>query len=330
MPMNVLVTGGAGYVGSHACKALARAGHKPVVLDNLSNGHEWAVKWGPFYKGDISNIELIREIIQKEKIDACMHFAAYAYVGESVASPAKYYDNNVAGTLALLEALRLEGVRRFVFSSSCATYGIPENTPISETTPQVPINPYGMTKLMVERILADYGHAYGFKTVALRYFNAAGADPDGEIGEHHEPETHIIPLAIAAAHSGRQFTVNGDDYETSDGTCIRDYIHVTDLAAAHLRALHLLDSQDANFEAYNLGTGEGLSVKEIINVVSEVVRKKLKITHGARRPGDPPELVASAEKALHQLGWQPQHSSAEEIVTTANAWYVQHFKGGKK
>lgn len=328
--MNVLVTGGAGYVGSHACKALAQNGHIPVVLDNLIYGHEWAVKWGPFYKGDIRNTELVRDIIRKENIEACMHFAAFAYVGESVHSPAKYYDNNVTASLALFDALRMENVKRVVFSSTCATYGMPEKLPISETTVQKPINPYGYSKLVVERILSDYGRAYGMKSIALRYFNAAGADPDGEIGEDHSPETHLIPLAIEAAlNPEKSITIFGDDYETPDGTCIRDYIHVTDLAKAHLRALHLLDAQDTEFEAYNLGTGQGFSVKEIIRAVNEVVGKKVKVTNGARREGDPPELVASAEKALHQLGWQPQHSSLEEIVGTAAAWYQKHFKGQK-
>jgi UDP-glucose-4-epimerase GalE len=330
--MNVLVTGGAGYVGSHACKSLARTNHKPVVLDSLVYGHEWAVKWGPFYKGDIRDTEFVREIIRKEKIEAVMHFAAFAYVGESMNAPAKYYDNNVGGSLSLLEAMRLENVKRIVFSSTCATYGTPLNVPIIETTPQNPINPYGMTKLMVEKILGDYGRAYGFKSIALRYFNAAGADADGEIGEDHQPETHLIPLAIEAAfNKEKSISVFGDDYETPDGTCVRDYIHVSDLGAAHLRALHLLDAQDSEFEAYNLGTGQGLSVKEIINVVSEVAGKKVKFTTGPRRAGDPPELVASPEKARHQLGWEPQHSSAEEIITTAVNWYKKHHhKGGKK
>jgi UDP-arabinose 4-epimerase len=322
MPMNVLVTGGAGYVGSHACKSLARTGHNPIVLDNLVYGHESAVKWGPFYKGDIRDTTLVREIIQKEKIGACMHFAAYAYVAESVHSPAKYYDNNVAASLALFEALRLEGVKRMVFSSSCAVYGVPDSMPIAESSPLTPINPYGTTKLLVEKILMDFGRAYGFKSIALRYFNAAGADPDGEAGESHDPETHLIPLAIEAALDPKKsLTVYGDDYSTNDGTCIRDYVHVTDIAQAHLRALHLLDGQDSEFEAFNLGTGSGASVKEIITVINEVIGKKVKVVGGPRREGDPPELVASAEKALHLLGWQPQHSSIEEIVSTAAAWY---------
>lgn len=324
--MNVLVTGGAGYVGSHACKSLARAGHRPVTLDSLIYGHEEAVKWGPFYKGDIRDTEFVRQILRDEKIEAAMHFAAFAYVGESVQSPAKYYDNNVVGSLSLFEALRMEEVKRVVFSSTCATYGIPEILPITETTPQNPINPYGTTKLMIEKVLADYGQAYGFKSIALRYFNAAGADPDGEIGEDHQPETHLIPLALEATYKKtKKLTIYGEDYPTSDGTCIRDYIHVSDLAAAHLRSLHLLDAQDSNFEAYNLGTGQGLSVKQIISVINEVVGKKVNLTIGTRRPGDPPELVASPEKARQQLGWEPIHSSAEEIIGTAAKWYEKRF-----
>ena len=279
---SVLVTGGAGYIGSHACKALARAGYLPIVYDNLSYGHEWAVKWGPFQRGDILDRTRLDEVLAKYRPDAVMHFAAFAYVGESVTDPGKYYRNNVAGSLALLEAMRDFGIPRIVFSSSCATYGLPDRFPISEDAPQRPINPYGASKLMVERMLADFESAHGLVWTALRYFNAAGADADCEIGEEHDPETHLIPLVLDAA-SGRRphVTIFGTDYDTPDGTCIRDYIHVTDLAEAHVLALQA--SEGGTSAAYNLGNGRGFSVREVINSVERVTGLNVPI-HIGRAP----------------------------------------------
>ena len=314
---NILVTGGAGYIGSHACKALARAGYTPVSYDNLVYGHEWAVKWGPLERGDISDTARLVDVIRAYRPAAVMHFAAFAYVGESVTDPAKYYGNNVAGTLSLLDAMRHNGVDRIVFSSTCATYGTPEVLPINEDAPQNPINPYGASKLMIERILGDYGAAYGLHSVALRYFNAAGADGEGELGEAHDPETHLIPLVLDAAAGQRpHITVFGEDYPTPDGTCIRDYIHVTDLAEAHVLAMAKLGRQ-ALRPAYNLGTGRGTSVDEIIAAARAVTGRDIKIVKDARRAGDPAVLFADPGRAHHDLGWVPRHSSVTEIVETA-------------
>jgi UDP-arabinose 4-epimerase len=317
----VLVAGGAGYIGSHACKALARAGYLPVVYDNLVYGHDWAVKWGPIERGDILDRGGLDAVIAKYKPLAIMHFAAFAYVGESVADPGKYYRNNVSGALTLLEAARDHGVGRFVFSSTCATYGIPDRLPISEDMPQQPVNPYGASKLMVERMLADFDAAHELRSIALRYFNAAGADPDNEIGEAHDPETHLIPLVLDAA-SGRKdaITVFGTNYDTPDGTCIRDYIHVTDLADAHVRALNALE-EGAPSGAYNLGLGRGFSVREVISAAEQVTGLAVRAVLGERRPGDPAQLVSDARKAREKLGWEPQINELREILRTAWAWH---------
>lgn len=324
--MKVLVTGGAGYIGSHTCKALAVQGITPVTVDDLSYGHEWAVKWGPFYRVRLQETSKIVHILRTEKIVAVLHFAAFAFVGESVQNPLKYYQNNVLGSLRLLAAMRTAGVGKIVFSSTCATYGTPEEMPISEGCPQNPINSYGTSKLFVERILRDFVQPFGFSSVALRYFNASGADPEMEIGEDHDPETHLIPLTLDAAFGKRsQLTVFGTDYPTEDGTCIRDYIHVNDLADAHVRALKSLNYPQ--FEAFNLGTGKGSSVKQVIQEVERVTGKKVPLVFGDRRAGDPPVLVASGEKARRILGWEPKQSSLQNIVQTAARWHTtQHQK----
>ncbi len=317
----VLVTGGAGYIGSHACKALAKAGYLPVSYDSLIYGHDWAVKWGPLERGDILNRARLDEIIAKYKPMAIMHFAAFAYVGKSVAEPGKYYRNNVAGSLTLLEAARDHEIGNFVFSSTCATYGIPPKLPITEDTPQNPINPYGAAKLMVERMLADFDAAHGLRSISLRYFNAAGADPHNEIGEDHNPETHLIPLVLDAASRRRKaVTVYGTDYDTPDGTCIRDYIHVSDLADAHVKALQVL-SQGGRTSAYNLGLGRGFSVREVIAAAEQVTGVSVPTVLGEGRAGDPAELVSDVSNALAKLGWQPQITQLDEILRTAWAWH---------
>lgn len=317
----VLVTGGAGYVGSHACKALSEAGYKPVVLDNLSTGHRWAVKWGPLEQGDINDQAFVADLLKRHKIDAVMHFAAFSQVGESVRDPALYYANNVGGSLALLQAMRSAGVNRIVFSSTCATYGLPDKLPIGEDAPQRPINPYGRTKLAVEYMLGDFASAYGFRCAALRYFNAAGAAAEAGIGEAHAPETHLIPLVIATALGQRgPVEIYGDDYPTPDGTCQRDYIHVADLASAHLRALDLLEGAPA-LHAFNLGTGQGYSVREIIAAVQNVAGRKVPQKVTERRAGDPPALYADPTKARLELRWQAEHSSITEIVASAWRWH---------
>ncbi|MCL4768126.1 MAG: UDP-glucose 4-epimerase GalE [Hyphomicrobiaceae bacterium] len=320
----VLVTGGAGYIGAHACKALAAAGYRPVTYDSLVHGHEQAVRWGPLERGDILDRARLDEVIVRHRPAAVLHFAAFAYVGQSVTDPGRYYRNNVAGSLTLLEAARDHGIGRVVFSSSCATYGIPDALPIREDTPQRPINPYGASKLMVERMLADFGAAHGLRSIALRYFNAAGADPDGDIGESHDPETHLIPLALDAA-SGRRpaVTVLGTDYDTPDGTCIRDYVHVADLADAHVRALQALEA-GAPSDACNLGIGRGYSVRQVIDAARRIAGCDVPVTLGDRRPGDPAALVADATKARDVLGWQPCLTGLDEIIRTAWAW---HRKG---
>ncbi|MDX9767331.1 MAG: UDP-glucose 4-epimerase GalE [Ectothiorhodospiraceae bacterium] len=316
----VLVTGGAGYIGSHACKALAAAGYLPVAFDSLEYGHEWAVQWGPFEHGHLEDRERLREVMQRHAPQAVMHFAAYAYVGESVTDPARYYRNNVAGTLTLLEAMREHDIRRIVFSSTCATYGNPLTPLLAEDHPQNPINPYGRSKLMIEQILADFAAAYGLRYAALRYFNAAGADPEARIGEDHDPETHLIPLAIAAALGGTPLRVFGNDYPTPDGTAIRDYIHVDDLADAHVAALGRLEAKDECL-ALNLGTGRGHSVREVIDAVEKVSGQKVPHTDAARRAGDPPQLVADATLAKDMLHWQARYTSLEDIVATAWRWH---------
>ena len=317
----VLVTGGAGYIGSHACIALARAGYQPVVVDNLVYGHEWAVKWGPFERGDIGDRYLLDGVIERHRPVAVMHFAAFAYVGESVTNPGKYYRNNVAGSLTLLEAVRDHGIRSLVFSSTCATYGIPDQVPIPETAPQNPINSYGASKLMVERMLRDFDTAHELRSISLRYFNAAGADPGGETGEVHEPETHLIPLALdAASGAGPGLTVFGEDYPTPDGTCLRDYIHVSDLAEAHVLALGKLQ-ESGRSDVFNLGTGKGASVLELIAAVERVTGRKVPYSVGPRREGDPPALVSNGDRARSELGWTPRLSDLDTIVGTAWAWH---------
>jgi UDP-arabinose 4-epimerase len=317
----VLVTGGAGFVGAHACKALAANGFTPVVYDNLAHGHEESVRWGPLERGDILDRSRLDEVIRRHGPAAIMHFAAFIAVGESVADPAKYYRNNVAGSLNLMEAARDHGAGAFVFSSTAAVYGLPEIVPIPERSPKLPINPYGHSKWMVETMLRDFGTAHGLKSIALRYFNAAGADPDGEIGERHDPETHLIPLALdAVSGNGRPLTVFGEDYPTADGTCIRDYIHVTDLAEAHVAALRaLLGGAESN--AYNLGTGNGFSVRQVMDAVESATGRAVPHSVGPRRPGDPAALVADPSAANRDLGWQPRLSDLNSIVATAWAWH---------
>jgi UDP-arabinose 4-epimerase len=322
-PSSILVTGGAGYIGSHACKALARAGYVPVVYDNLSRGHREAVRWGPLVEGDIGDRAQLRRAFAEYRVTAVMHFAAYAYVGESVADPALYYRNNLTGTLALLDAMREAEVREIVFSSTCATYGTPDTLPLRETAPQNPVNPYGETKLAMERALHWYGRAYGLRAVSLRYFNAAGADPDGELGEDHDPETHLVPLVLRAAlGQGPAVEIFGTDYPTPDGTAIRDYIHVDDLAAAHLRALERLRAGGGSI-ALNLGTGLGHSVREVLAAAEAVSGRKVPAHAAPRRPGDPPALVADPSLAAEVLGWRANCSGIEEIVGSAFAWHAR-------
>lgn len=317
----VLVTGGAGYIGSHACKALAEASHIPVTFDNLIFGHRRAVRWGPLVVGDILDRDALDRAIDQFKPQAVMHFAAFAYVGESMANPGKYYRNNVAGSLNLLEALRDHGIGQFVFSSTCATYGIPQATRIAEDHPQHPVNPYGASKLMIERMLGDFSSAHGLRSIILRYFNAAGADLAGEIGEDHDPETHLIPLALDAAAGIREdVTVFGDGYPTPDGTCIRDYIHVADLAHAHVLALQALEAGHAG-AAYNLGNGRGFSVKEVIDTVREVTGRAVAVKMGAARAGDPPCLVGDASRISRELGWMPRIPHLRDIVESAWRWH---------
>lgn len=326
--MKILVTGGAGYIGAHACKALKEKGYEPVVLDNLVYGHRDFVKWGEFERGDLLDTTSIDSVFKKHRPGAVMHFAAYAYVGESVEYPSKYYRNNVVGTLNLLEAANLNGVRNIVFSSTCATYGVPEKTPITEDHPQRPISPYGKTKLVIEMMLEDFSRAYGINSVSLRYFNASGADPDSEVGEDHDPETHLIPLTLDAA-SGRlpHITIFGTDYATPDGTCIRDYIHVVDLADAHLLALEYLLG-GGRTAALNLGNDMGHSVREVIEAAKRVTGSVIPVVEGRRRAGDPPELVGSSKKARETLGWRPVYNDIETIVRHAWKWHQKRFKTG--
>ena len=320
MSIPVLVTGGAGYIGSHTCKALAQAGYLPISYDNLSRGFRDAVRYGPLVVGDIADRATLDAALAEHKPIAILHFAAVAYVGESMADPVLYYRNNTAGALSLIEAALAAGIDKLVFSSTCATYGMPKTLPIDEDTPQQPINPYGRSKRMVEQMLQDIGAVSPLRSVALRYFNACGTDPDGEIGENHDPETHLLPLAINAALGlGPQLQVFGNDYPTPDGTCIRDYIHVTDLADAHVRALTYLENGGAT-TAINLGTGSGFSIREILTAVEQVLGSPVPYQVSPRRPGDPPSLVALAEKARDVLGWEAKHSDIETIVRTAAAW----------
>ena len=320
------MTGGAGYIGSHAAKALSRAGYPVVVYDNLIAGHRAAVKYGEFVEGDITDVQAVRDALRRHRIGAVMHFAAFLDVGESVREPARYYRNNVSGALTVLEAMAAESVPVFVFSSTCATYGEPVQTPIVETHPQRPINSYGETKLAVERALPHFERAHGIHSMALRYFNAAGADPDGEIGEDHSPEIHLIPRAIEATRGGPPLQVFGDDYPTPDGTCLRDYIHVSDLADAHVRALEAAAETGVS-SAYNLGTGHPHSVREVIAAVGRVTGRPVPWTMAARRPGDPAVLYAAAQKAHHELHWTPRLGDLDSIVGTAWEWHRTHPHG---
>lgn len=321
MSRTVLVTGGAGYVGSHCCKAFRAAGWNVIVFDNLSRGWRDMVRYGELIEGDILDRAALDAAIARVKPDAVAHFAAFSYVGESVSQPGMYYRNNTLGTMNILDAMIAGGVDKLIFSSTCATYGVPDTVPITEDTPQTPINPYGWSKLFVEKILDDYDRAHGLKSVKLRYFNAAGADFDAEIGERHEPETHLIPLAIQGQlKDGFQLTVFGDRFDTRDGTCVRDYIHVLDLADAHLRALDYLQQGGAG-DVFNLGTGTGTTVMEIVEAVERVSGAPVQRTIGPPREGDPPALVASAEKARDILGWVPRHSDIDTIISTAWNWH---------
>ncbi len=327
--MNVLVVGGAGYIGSHMVRLLAADGHRPVVLDNLSTGFRQAVTVGELVVGEMNNRELVKQILSDYKIDAVMHFAACALVGESVIDPAKYYLNNVSATFELLEAMREVDVKRIVFSSTCATYGEPKVVPINEQTPQQPVNPYGFTKLAIERALSDYAHAYDFGYAALRYFNAAGASPDGSIGEDHDPESHLIPIVLQTALGQReQVTIYGSDWSTPDGTCVRDYIHVDDLGSAHLAALERLKLGEGL--CVNLGTGNGFSVRQIIEACRQVTGHAIPAIEGERRPGDPPELVADASLAKEKLGWVPKYTEPAQIIKTAWAWHSTNPTGYEK
>lgn len=322
----ILVTGGAGYIGSHAVLALTKAGYEVIVLDNLSYGHREIVEQVLKVKlvvGDISDRALLDQLFTTHNITAVMHFAAYIAVGESVTDPAKYYRNNVTGTLTLLEAMVAASINKFVFSSTCALYGIPKIIPLVEDHPQDPISPYATTKWMVERILSDFDKAYGLKSVCFRYFNAAGADPTGLLGEDHTPETHLIPLVLfAALGKANSVSIFGTDYPTRDGTCIRDYIHVTDLAQAHILGLkYLFEGKDS--AVFNLGNGSGFSVREVIETTQKVTGKEIKIVECDRRPGDPPVLVGSSEKARKVLGWHPQYPSLNDIVAHAWQWHQQ-------
>lgn len=326
MSENVLVTGGAGYIGSHTCKVLKAKGFTPITYDNLSRGNAHAVQFGPLEEGDISDVNRVKAVLDAYHPKAVIHFAAYSYVAESVSDPDIYYRNNTIGTIQFLDCLRTKGIQNIVFSSTCATYGTPECIPIAESTTQNPINPYGRSKLMIEHVLQDYVVAYGMSAVALRYFNAAGCDLDGDIGEEHDPETHLIPLMLEAARSqdpNRALTIFGDDHPTPDGTCIRDYIHVLDLADAHVRALALMN-QEPGFHALNLGTGTGLTILELVDATHRITNHKVPYSVGPRRDGDPSNLVADPRLARKKLGWVPKHSDVDTILRSAWTWITRN------
>ncbi len=319
--MNILIVGGAGYIGSHTNKLLYQKGFHTTVLDNLGRGHRELVKWGTFIHGDLENKTLLQDIFREYSIDTVMHFSAFAYVGESYNNPAIYYHNNVSNTINLLNVMVEHDVKKFIFSSSCTIFGEPQYLPIDENHPKNPINPYGWSKLMVEKILDDYDRAYGLRYVSLRYFNAAGADPECEIGEWHEPETHLIPLILDVALGKSKYVkIFGKDYGTPDRTCIRDYIHVTDLADAHILALKYL-LNGGKSDIYNLGNGRGFSVREVITVAQDVTKEKIQSVESPRRPGDPPVLIGSSEKAKRTLRWNPQYESLYAIIETAWKWH---------
>lgn len=326
--MRVLVTGGAGYIGSHAVRQLRTAGHDVAVVDNLFRGHRAAVPEGvPFHQVDLSQTDRLTQILAEQRTECVMHFGALAYVGESVSQPLVYYQNNTGGTVSLLRAMDATGVRKMVFSSTCATYGQPEQVPIVETTPQRPINPYGWSKWCVERVLIDYASAQPeFSVVALRYFNVAGSAADGSLGEDHDPETHLVPVILRAALGlAPAVTVFGTDYPTPDGTCIRDYIHVEDLCAAHITAMQAVRSGETRF--YNLGIGKGYSVKEVIDSARRVTGREIPVQYGPRRPGDPATLFADSSKIQRELGWRPTYTDIDAIVATAWTWFEKHPKG---
>lgn len=326
--MKVLVTGGAGYIGSHTLKVLKQAGHTVVALDDLRIGHKAALLGTPLIEAEVQNRAVVEKALRRERFDAVLHFAAYCYVGESVKKPAKYYGNNVLGTMRLAEACIATGIKAFVLSSTCATYGEPEIVPIDESTPQRPVNPYGRSKWMAEQILLDMSAAHPeFRPIFLRYFNAAGCDPEGELGEDHDPETHLIPNALRAAF-GRipRLELYGDDYPTRDGTCVRDYIHVMDLARAHLLAVEYA-LKGGSLRAFNLGNGQGFTVKEVIAAVKRISGREFEVDVKPRRPGDPPTLVAAAERARSELGWSPQFTDLDSIVRTAHDWMKRHPDG---
>lgn len=317
---DILVVGGAGYIGSHMVKLLLEKGHDVTTFDNLSSGFRDAVVGGEFIAGDLADQELLEKILANKKYDAVMHFASHIQVGESMEKPGKYYRNNFSNTLNLLDAMVKHGVKQFIFSSSAAVYGVPEYTPLDENHSKQPINPYGLSKRMVEQMLKDYNKAYGLRSINLRYFNAAGADPDGELGERHDPETHLVPLVLQSASGRREdIKVFGRDYPTKDGTCVRDYIHVTDLCDAHLLALESIQ-QSGLSKAYNLGNGNGFSVQEVIDTAERVTGKSIKVVDTPRRDGDPPVLVADAKLAKDELGWQPKYPDLETIIKHAWEW----------
>lgn len=319
----VLVTGGAGYIGSHTCKALAASGFIPVTIDNLSSGHADLVRWGPLIRSDIRDVTAVTKVILEYRPVAVVHFAAKAYVGESLEEPAKYYETNISGTISLAAAMRQTSLNKIVFSSTCATFGVPDASEISEKSTQNPINPYGFTKLAVERLLSDYDFAYGLQSVILRYFNAAGCDEAGDTGELHFPETHIIPLSILASmHHIPPIVLLGDNFDTADGTAVRDYVHVSDLASAHVAALKYILEQGRS-TSFNIGTGKGTSVREIFKSVERVTGRAVPYKRGSRRQGDPPLLVADPRKALSELGWTPRHTCIDEIVRTAARWFAR-------
>ena len=327
--MKVLVTGGAGYIGSHTVRRLLEEGHEVVVIDNLEKGHRTSLDQGVnFYKGDIRDSAFLNTVLDKESgIEGCIHFAAYSQVGESMEKPIKYYDNNVSGSVNLIKFLLLHGIKKIVFSSTAAVYGEPEEIPIKENSAVCPVNTYGETKLSVESLIRRSGSAYGFKYVILRYFNACGAHPNGDIGEDHDPETHLIPLVLKAAGSRKKdVTIFGTDYDTEDGTCIRDYIHVMDLADAHIKALLYL-AKGSKSQTINLGLGRGFSEREIIDSAKRVTGRDIKVIEGKRRKGDPAVLVASNEKAREILSWEPYYTEIDSIMETAWKWHKGHPKG---
>ena len=326
--MKVLIVGGAGYIGSHCVRQLQLAGHQPVVLDNLVFGHRQAIADDvPFYNCDLGDRSAVGEVLSKESIELVMHFGAFAYVGESVTDPRKYYENNFVATLRLLEAMLERGIKKFVFSSTCATYGEPKTLPLTEDMPQAPINPYGQTKLDVENCLKSFARAYGLSFAAFRYFNASGAAEDGSIGEDHKPETHLIPLVIDAATGRREnIQIFGTDYLTPDGTCLRDYVHVDDLSRAHIAVFEKLEAAGTEL-FYNLGTGRPNSVREIIDAVEAVTGLAVPVVESDRRPGDPPALYADSSKAIRELGWEIQYTNVQDIIATAWKWHKDHPEG---